>query len=104
MAGYLKVSVTYGSEEYEGFKPIFKFIKIFIFKKLPCVPSYIKLPSKLFPTVHFKNPLYDPEIDQYIISCKSCFMLHRYYHCDRMKTAEEYTSKFKKEGWEVVKL
>jgi len=104
MSEYLTVSVIYGSEEYEGFKPIYQFIKTFIFTKLPCIPAYIKLPSEVYSSIYFKDPAYDPEKDEYIISAQSCFMLQRYYHCDRLETAKEYASKFEKEGWTIITL
>lgn len=100
----LVVEITYGSEEYEGFKPIFRFIKEFKFRFTPIVPCYLKIPSNLIQSVRFIEPLFDPEKDRYIVKERSCFMLQRYYHCDRLETAKEYASKFEKEGWTIITL
>ena len=100
----VQVVVTYGSEEPYGFKPLYKFKKMFHLKSLPCIPARVKLMDNAYGEIFFNNPDYDPDAEIYIVYERSCEKLERYYHGNKDVIAGCIAEKYKLAGWIVKKV
>ncbi len=102
----VRLIIDYESEEPGGFESVhYEMNKTFEFAKLPpMMGCHIRLRNDAIPGFNFRDPVYDPKKDLYIIVNRYHEGVERYYHGDAKTIMAEVISRFKHNGWIVRKV
>jgi len=94
------VILKYSSKEPGGFESTkYELKKDFYFQHLPVVNSHIILEDDAREFIHFKNPLFNPNIGEYTVYNEFHEGVERYYHGDAEEIMGKVLGRYKQHGW-----
>jgi len=100
----LLVKILYTSVDVPGFNEDYSFSleKCFNFPRMPVCNCRIMIHNDAIQYIKFKDPIYDPDIDLYIVTMATHENVER-YHVNTRENMDKVMKRYKKHGWTCIR-